>query len=215
MLEATPELPFPEPEPVERWLPVPGWENLYEVSDLGRTRSVPRMTHGGVRGGKILAGGTHTRCNYRFIVMSNGPRRATVNVHRLVLEAFVGPCPPGMECLHGPGGPQDNRLVNLSWGTRSKNHGHDQCRDGKCKCGEKATTARLTQASVDEIKRQLTLGVTRAALARQYRVSWSTINAVYIGKTWSRHSQAGGQGGHVSSEPRTGHRRPLRTRPQA
>ena len=44
------------------------------------------------------------------------------NVHTLVLLAFVGPCPPGMECRHFPDrNPANNCLENLSWGTRSQN----------------------------------------------------------------------------------------------
>jgi len=197
VLYVTPELPFPEPEPAERWLPVVGWECLYEVSDLGRVRSLDHVIMVNRLGvlhprrvpGCILAGGRHTRCNYRFIVLSHGKRRDTWNVYRMVLEAFIGPCPPGMEGLHGPGGSQDDRLVNLSWGTRSKNHGHDQCRDGKCKCGERAHTAKLTQAKVDEIKRRLADGEQRARLAREYGMSWSAINCIYKGKTWTRHEQ--------------------------
>ena len=42
-------------------------------------------------------------------------------VHRLVLEAFVGPCPPGLECLHRDHDTANNRLRNLRWGTRTEN----------------------------------------------------------------------------------------------
>lgn len=42
-------------------------------------------------------------------------------VHRLVLETFVGPCPPGMEALHRNGNPSDNSLSNLHWGTKIEN----------------------------------------------------------------------------------------------
>ncbi len=59
-------------------------------------------------------------------------------VHRLVLETYVGPCPAGMQCRHLNGDHQDNRLVNLKWGTRSENmqdavrHGtHAGLRQGK------------------------------------------------------------------------------------
>jgi hypothetical protein len=50
-------------------------------------------------------------------------------VHRLVLEAFVGPCPPGLECLHEGGNPGNNALGNLRWGTRKENHA-DSVRHG-------------------------------------------------------------------------------------
>ena len=41
-------------DPTERWLPVTGYEGLYEVSDLGRVRSLPRQTRSGVRGGTLM-----------------------------------------------------------------------------------------------------------------------------------------------------------------
>ncbi len=42
-------------------------------------------------------------------------------VHQLVLEAFVGPCPSGLECRHLDGNPDNNQLENLRWGTRLEN----------------------------------------------------------------------------------------------
>jgi hypothetical protein len=49
-------------------------------------------------------------------------RYRTHKVHRLVLEAFVGPCPDGMECLHSPDATRtNNRLDNLRWGTHQDN----------------------------------------------------------------------------------------------
>lgn len=50
-------------------------------------------------------------------------------IHRLVLESFVGPCPPGMECRHLNGNPSDNRLINLAWGTKEEN-AHDKVLHG-------------------------------------------------------------------------------------
>lgn len=48
-------------------------------------------------------------------------RRKKMYVHRLVLEAFTGPCPKGMECLHADDDPTNNHLTNLRWGTHSDN----------------------------------------------------------------------------------------------
>jgi HNH endonuclease len=50
-------------------------------------------------------------------------------LHSLVLECFVGPRPPGMECRHLDGNPSNNALENLAWGTRSENRA-DQVRHG-------------------------------------------------------------------------------------
>lgn len=50
-----------------------------------------------------------------------GGKYQTFRVHRLVLAAFVGPCPEGMECRHLNGVHTDNRLENLAWGTQEEN----------------------------------------------------------------------------------------------
>ncbi|QZE10566.1 hypothetical protein SEA_SCOOBYDOOBYDOO_251 [Mycobacterium phage ScoobyDoobyDoo] len=67
-------------------------------------------------------------------------------VHRLVLEAFVGPCPPGMETRHLDDDPSNNRLSNLCWGTRLENtmdrvqNGiHNNTRKTECSRGHKYT----------------------------------------------------------------------------
>jgi NUMOD4 motif len=96
-------LPFPEPE---RWLPVPGWERLYEVSDLGRVRSLPRK--GGNNrwyGGKVLVPYPHK--GYPVVPLCRGGQRTMRAIHQLVLEAFAGPCPPGMQACHNNGQPGD------------------------------------------------------------------------------------------------------------
>ncbi len=48
-------------------------------------------------------------------------KKRSYYVHRLVLLAFVGPCPFGMEGCHGPGGQRDNSLANVRWDTPKAN----------------------------------------------------------------------------------------------
>ena len=100
----------------ETWLPVVGWEGLYEVSDLGRVRSLPRK---GTRGG-LLSPGTKTSGHLVVILCAHGSK-TTRHVHQLVLEAFTGPCPPGLESLHDDGNPARNVLANLRYGTHGEN----------------------------------------------------------------------------------------------
>lgn len=59
---------------------------------------------------------------YVNLTPPEGGRYKTFRVHRLVLEAFVGPCPEGMECRHLNGVRNDNRLANLAWGTKEENY---------------------------------------------------------------------------------------------
>ena len=109
----------------ERWLPVVGWEGIYEVSDFGRVRSLYRK---GRTRGKVLKqvndGG------YRNVTLSDLPRYSIAKVHQLVMEAFVGPRPEGLEVCHYDGDGSNNRLDNLRYDTRAANQ-QDRLRHGR------------------------------------------------------------------------------------
>lgn len=118
----------------EQWLPVVGWEGLYEVSDQGRVRSIDRVVH--CRDGRTLAypsvtlrPGTGTT-GALYVNLSNGTTKVR-RVHQLVLEAFVGPCPPGMEGCHWDDNKENNALTNLRWDTHTANM-YDKVRNGHC-----------------------------------------------------------------------------------
>lgn len=102
----------------EAWKPVVGRLIPYEISDLGRVRN---------RNGRILKPTPAGPVGKKYLrVRVAGKDRY---VHRLVLEAFVGPCPPGMETCHNNGDRFDNRLENLRWDTPS-NNGRDKAKHG-------------------------------------------------------------------------------------
>ena len=73
------------------------------------------------------------------------------HVHRLVLEAFLGPCPPGLICCHNDGDPANNRLSNLRWDTY-KSNSEDMLRHGTRRMGS-AAGAKLDEEDVLGIRR--------------------------------------------------------------
>jgi hypothetical protein len=93
----------------ERWKPVVGWSH-YQVSNLGRVRSER----------KILKPQVNCRCGYRFVQLC--PGRVNRYVGQLVLEAFKGPRPTGLEVDHLDRIKTNDKLSNLKWVTHSQNN---------------------------------------------------------------------------------------------
>ncbi len=89
-------------------------------------------------------------------------------VHRLVLETFIGPCPEGMEALHGDGNRHNNRRSNLRWGTRKENEA-DKVRHGTARRGTEAA------ALVNRGKKRTFTVAHREALRQSALRRWRTV----------------------------------------
>lgn len=119
----------------ERWKDIPGYEGYYQASDHGRVRSVFRVIQyvdgrqKPVSGRVLRPSKAGRRRDYAMVQLSKANQPQARYVHDLVLLAFVGPKPAGMEARHGRLGQQDNRLRNLCYGTPSSNQ-QDRRRDG-------------------------------------------------------------------------------------
>lgn len=169
----------------ERWLPVPGYEATHEVSDLGRVRSLSRLnTRGFKRKGKILSTGPNQFGYEVAQLYTPGKVRRAFFVHRLVLTAFVGPCPPGMEGCHGPGGKRDNRLSNLRWDTSTAN-ALDKRKHGSQTFGDDHPVSKLTASKVREARDRRLAGESYAAIARDFNVTYQAICDAIKKKTWA------------------------------
>ncbi|XHE14390.1 NUMOD4 motif-containing HNH endonuclease [Agrobacterium deltaense] len=177
---------------IERWKPVVGHEGLYEVSDHGRVRSLPRvseydridqysgrtLTIRRRHPGKMLRQG-RTSSGHVTVALGRGNSRY---VHILVLAAFIGPCPEGFEALHGDDEPGNNMLGNLRWGTRSENV-QDAIKNGGYRLGSRHHASKLTEAQVSEIKKRLPV-VSADRIASEFGVSGATIRQIRSGRSW-------------------------------
>jgi hypothetical protein len=85
----------------EKWASIPGLVE-YEVSDLGRVRSTRMSGRGGSANPEPRAMRPSVQHGRLRIELWRGRKPIKFFVHRLVLAAFVGPCPPGMEACHFP-----------------------------------------------------------------------------------------------------------------
>ena len=158
----------------EKWVQIPGFEGRYEVSDLGRVRSVDReveTSNGQVRRyrGMLLSPGRMN--DFGHVTVMLGRDGGSRCVHDLVLNAFVGPPEPGQECRHFDGDGSNNRLENLRWGSRSQN-GKDTTRLGR---------RRFTYEQADEMRQKKNQGWLLREIAEEYGCSVSLVHQITTG----------------------------------
>lgn len=138
-----------------------------EASTLGRIR----------RCGRIL---TPYRATYLTVHVRP---LGTVPVHRLVLEAFVGPRRAGRQARHLNGDRYDNRLENLAWGT-AKENAADKVRHGTQRRGELVHTALLAEADVRVILDRLVRGDKHVTIADDFGVTADAVARIHRGDNW-------------------------------
>lgn len=100
----------------ERWLPVVGYEGMYEVSDQGRVQSFKRRPEG------VLIGASKDSTGRRKVHLRRENSGVDRVISRVMAEAFLGPPPfEGAVVRHLNDDPTDDRLSNLAWGSRADN----------------------------------------------------------------------------------------------
>jgi len=169
----------------ETWRAIPGWEGFYEASDQGRVRSLDRWSIGQRRRfwrGVVLQPRRGLR--YLFVTLHRPGMQRQAEIHRLVLEAFAGPCPAGREVAHGNGDPHDNRLANLRYDTRMGNNA-DKRRHGTHLEGERTPAAKLTAEQAQAIYQRRGEGrQTALALAAEHGCCEANVYAIWSRKSW-------------------------------
>lgn len=117
---------------------------------------------------------------YPFVALrsTDGTLHRNLLVHRLILEAFVGPCPPGCEARHFPDATRTNcAITNLIWGTRSENNA-DKWVHGSMPHGESHHNAVLTDEQVQQVRELYAQGHRQIPLAMRFGVSQSSISTI-------------------------------------
>ena len=166
----------------ERWLPVIGYEGLYEVSSRGHVRRIGKAR--GATVGRILAPGTDRR-GYRRVTLSTDNREQSFLVHRLVAAAFIGPCPEGHEINHRDMDPGNNTMQNLEYVTHAENMQHAADNGPQWQpLGVKNGKSKLNPEQVKAIRHLFQKGLRKIDLARQFGVHPNTIDSVITHHTW-------------------------------
>lgn len=155
----------------EAWRAVPGYGGLYEVSSFGKVKSLNYKNTGYPRDLKL----TKSDGRYFAVKLSKHGAAKDHKVHLLVLDAFRGRKPEGLEGNHEDGDTLNNRLDNLRYRTKSYNERHKHAMGLVSMAGVNNPNSRLTQYEIDSIPHLVESGVKVSEIAKQLDVTESTV----------------------------------------
>ena len=176
---------------LEVWKDIDGYEGLYQVSNLGRVRSlncyVPRRNRwGGItqmyKNGVILASTRENESRYLTVSLYKNGKRHLKYVHRLVAIAFVENPNEYQEVNHIDEDKLNNEACNLEWCDRTYNANY-----GKLKNhfrGSKNPSCKLTESDVKEIRELISKGISDLEISEKFNVCRDTIGYIRRGQTW-------------------------------
>lgn len=182
-MAAADSIPLPE-----GCLPVPGFPDYCVRPDGGVFSRFVYGSHSRRRGpwwqiqAKKRKGDRHLYVDL-FSSTPGKPRRFFV--HQLVMIAFVGPCPDGMEVLHKNGIAEDNRLANLRYGTRKENVA-DAIAHGDLPLGEDRPHARWSNRFVLAVRQAAEEGMSRPGIRRRFELTPREAYAIIRRKVYDR-----------------------------
>lgn len=171
----------------EEWRDIPEYEGYYQVSNLGRIKSLDRMVRHSMSRenaklrlspGQIMLPDLSHHGYYCVSLFKEGKRHVR-ELHTLIALAFLGKRPDAHHTHHINGNKIDNRLANLEYKS-AHDHGSDH------HYGENCHKAILTRDQVAEVRKLLNEGVYQKDIAKQFGVSRSTIGEIKRGASWKR-----------------------------
>ena len=161
---------------MEKWMPIPGYEDNYKVSDNGKVMSIERN---GTRGGLLKP---DIVCGYKQVTLYKNNKIKRYKIHRLMMLAFYGD-----SCLHVNHkncNKLDNRIENIEYVTPKENINHARKILGSWNLkGNNHPASKITWKDVDDIKR-LCKKETQRNIAKMFGLSEAHISRIINGKRW-------------------------------
>lgn len=171
------------PELKEEWRDIEGYEGLYQVSSLGRVKSLNRKVRAknnsiAIKKGKILKP-VHHHSGYLVVSLRDYKSKLSQkSIHRLVAKAFILNPENKMVVNHINGIKTDNSISNLEWNTPAENTAHANLTGLTDIRGEKNINSKLTTEQIRQIRQEYVKGSNThgtTSLAQKYKVSQRTI----------------------------------------
>lgn len=169
----------------EIWKSIPGYEDIYEASSLGRVRSLARTLSDGRKWKARILKQVHHGQGYLLCVLSKDGKTSLYLTHRLIMMAFDGPISDGYNVHHNNNDRTDNRLENLSCLPTGIHNGLHYTSRKPC-CGENIGVSKLTERDVIAIRAAYATGkFFHRELAKLFGVHKSHISRIINRKSWT------------------------------
>ena len=176
----------------EIWKDIRGYVGLYQVSSLGRIRSVDRIvrnaTSSYVRSGQIVKPWMGKTATYYTVSLSGNGKCIKRMVHRIVAEHFLPDWDASKEVNHIDGNKHNNRADNLEMCTRQENIRHSIDARLRNDSGENSSNAKLTNEQARQIRELHRSGIMQVELAQRFGVCKQTICDIVRNKKYKDES---------------------------
>ena len=169
----------------EKFKDIEGYEGLYQVSNLGRVKSLERyikISSGGIKKIKETILKFSTRNGYSIVMIYKNKKGYRKSVNRLVAETFIPNFKNKPQVNHIDGNKLNNVVENLEWCTQKENIEHSY-RLGSSKVGQDRLKSKLSNSDVFLIKYNSD-ELNQTKLALQLGVSQTLIHNIRKNKTW-------------------------------
>lgn len=177
---------------VEVWKEIEMYNRKYEVSNLGRVRTVYQelKRSDGVKyiiKPKLLKQRLN-KDGYPTVTLGFHSKRTRVKVHRLVAIAFIPNPLNKKEVNHIDFDRTNNKVENLEWTTHKENIRHSIENNSEVvrlsRTGSKNGRSKLTEKDIIEIRNLYDNGMTRMEIAKKFNRGWTTIDHIIKRETW-------------------------------
>lgn len=175
---------------VERWVPVVGFEQLYEVSNHGRVRTVEHVV---LRSNGVpqtikarMKTATTRRDRRRMVTLSSNRKSRVYLVHRLVAFAFLGSPQGNQQVNHVDGDPANNNLSNIEWVSPKENINHALDTGLIKNYGERQHGSKIKVSDVSQVISMARDGTKQRDIAASFGIHQSQVSRVISGKAWRR-----------------------------
>lgn len=172
---------------MEIWKDIEGYEGLYQISNLGRVKSLKRICQSAVGGRtvpEIVRKPRYNKDGYMYVNLHKDGVRKSKKIHRMVAEAFI-PNPENKPEVNHIIDKRHNDWESLEWVTKSENEKHAHAIGKKNHKGSNHSQAKLSEGKVMCILEMSLLGISGRDISFIYGVSDSTIYSILSGKKWT------------------------------